>query len=82
MYALHPGEDPGQLADFVAQTGITFPVLTSNSTLWRFAFPSGVGYPYPKDVVVGPDLTVRSIKGSFDVAEMDSLIQALLAESR
>jgi hypothetical protein len=62
VYGLHPNENPAQLADFVEQTGITFPVVPSNGTLNMFAFPPGVQYPYPRDVVIGKDLTVRSLK--------------------
>ncbi len=80
MYALHRGEDPGELADFVVQTGITFPVVHDRGTLNLFAFPVGVGYPYPRDVVIGKDLTVHLIRNSFNVDEIDALIQRLLAE--
>lgn len=80
VFAIHPGDPPDQIADFIEQTGITFPVLADESTLYEFSFPNGVGYPYPRDVVIGKDLTVRSIKNSFSVDEMDGLIQVLLAE--
>ena len=81
VFGLHNGEDPDRLADFREQTGIDFPMLfDSERTLSGFAFPPGVGYPYPKDIVVGKDLTVRSIKASFNVTEMDALVQQLLAE--
>jgi len=80
VYALHPGEDPGLLAAFVAQTGITYPVVDSHGTLSRFAYPPGVGYPYPRDVVIGKDRTIRSIKNSFNVDDLDALVQTLLAE--
>ncbi len=80
VYGIHPGDPPGAVADFVEQTGITFPVLADDGTLWKFAYPPGVGYPYPRDVVIGKDLQIRSIKNSFNVTEMDALVQALLAE--
>jgi hypothetical protein len=80
VFGLHPGEDPSILADFVAQTGITFPVVDSHDTLSRFAYPPGVGYPYPRDVVIGKDMTIRSIKNSFNIEELDGLVQTLLAE--
>ena len=80
VIGIHRGEDPVQLTNFIDQTGITFPVVRDNNTLFLWAFPDGVGYPYPKDIVIGKDLTVRSIKASFNVDEMDSLIQTLLAE--
>ena len=81
VYGIHPNEHPEQLAAFLEQTGLTFPVIGDKSTINQFAFPPGVGYPYPRDVVIGKDLTVRSIKNSFNVVEMDGLIQQLLLES-
>lgn len=80
VYGLHPGEEPGLLADFLEQTGITFPIITSQNTAWDFEYPPGVGYPYPRDVIIGKDLTVRSIKGSFNIQETEALVEALLAE--
>ena len=69
------------LTDFVEQTGISFPVVADeNATLWDFDYPQGVSYPYPRDIVVGKDLTIRSIRNSFNVEEMDGLVQQLLAE--
>jgi hypothetical protein len=80
VYGLHPGDDPKLLTDFVAQTGITFPVVHSQGTLSQFQFPPGVGYPYPRDVVIGKDRRVRTIRNSFDADEMEALIAQLLAE--
>ena len=81
VYAIHPGDDPGQIADFVAQTGITYPVLADQgSTRGLFSFPNGVGYPYPRDVVIGKDRRIRSIKNAFNPTEMTALVQQLLAE--
>ena len=80
VLGLHQGESGAQLEDFRRQTGVTFPFVADQNTLGKFAWPSGVGYPYPRDIVIGKDLTVHSIKNSFDVAEMDALIQKLLAE--
>ena len=80
VYAIYSNETAQQLADFVEQTGITFPVIQDQSTLGLFAYPRGVGYPYPRDVVIGKDLTVRSIKNSFNIDDLDSLVQQLLAE--
>jgi hypothetical protein len=69
-----------QVAEFVAQTGISFPVTADVGSLWQFDFPSGVGYPYPRDVVVGKDLTVRAIRNSFSATEIEALVLKLLAE--
>ncbi len=80
VIGLHRGEPAGDLADFVEQTGITFPVVTDRGTRGRIDFPPGVGYPYPRDVVIGKDLTVRAIRNSFNVQEMQALVERLLAE--
>ena len=81
VYGLHSGESPQQIADFIEQTGVTYPVvLDEQGTRLEFSFPSGVGYPYPRDVVIGKDLTVHSIRNSFNVEEVRELIERLLAE--
>lgn len=81
VFGIHGGDPPAHVQAFIEQTGVTFPVLPDeNNSRGLFSFPGGVGYPYPRDVVIGKDLRVRSIKNSFDVHEMDALIQALLAE--
>jgi hypothetical protein len=80
VYGLHPGDDAALVAAFVEQTGISYPVVNSQGTLGKFAFPPGVGYPYPRDVVIGKDLRVRSISNSFNVDDMDTLVQQLLAQ--
>ncbi len=80
VYGLYGGESADLMQDFREQTGVTFPPVPSQGTLNRFSFPSGVGYPDPPDIVVGKDGTIRSIRNSFQVDEMDSLIQELLAE--
>ncbi len=78
---MYSGEQAEALAAFVEQTGITFPVIQDESrTLRLFDFPPGVGYPYPRDVVIGKDLTVHLIRNSFNVDEVDALVQRLLRE--
>jgi hypothetical protein len=80
VYGIYDGELQSSLDDFAEQTGVTFPLVKDQGTLYKFAFPEGVGYPYPRDVIIGKDLTVRSIKNSFDPNDIDELIQQLLAE--
>lgn len=62
------------------QTGVTFPILQDRGTQYRVAFPRGVGYPYPRDVVVGKDLRIHAIRNSFNVTEVRALVERLLAE--
>ncbi len=78
VIGLHSGEDPLMLDLFVAQTGVTFDIVRDEGTLGQLNYPPGVGFPYPRDVVVGPDLTLRAIKNSVDVDEMTALIDELL----
>lgn len=80
VYGVHFGESAKEIADFIAQTGITFPVLSDQGSFTQLAFPQGVGYPYPRDVIIGKDLTIRSIKNSFNPDDTDALVQQLLAE--
>jgi len=80
VYGLHRGESRQLLADFVEQTGVTFPIVDGRDTLSGFAFPPGVNFPYPRDVVIGKDLTVRSIRNSFNAGEMRDLVERLIAE--
>ena len=81
VVGIHGGESAEQLAAFSEQTGVTFPLLgDEGSTRSLFAYPAGVNFPYRRDVVIGKDLTVHSIRNSFNVDEMDALVQRLLLE--
>jgi peroxiredoxin len=80
VYGLHPGDDSSLVADFIEQTGVTFPVLDGGDTVNRFTFPPGVAFPYPRDVVIDKRGRVRLIRNSFDPNEMTTLIEQLLAE--
>ena len=82
VFGIHrPSEQPNLLDDFRQQTGVTYPFASDvPGTLSLLAFPQGVGYPYPRDVVIGKDLTVHAIRNSFDVVEMDALVERLLRE--
>lgn len=80
VVGIHPGDAASQLEDFVQQTGVSFPIVRDEGSLQQLAFPPGVGYPYPRDVVIGPDLTIHLIRNSFNVEEMQALVERLLAE--
>ena len=68
------------MSNFIQQTGISMPVVDSRGTLSAFAFPPGVGYPYPRDVIIGRDGVISSIKNSFNIEENELLVTELLAE--
>ena len=81
VYGLHPNEPAKQLAAFLQQTGITFPVKAdTSSTLQQFAFPPGVMQAYPRDIVIDKKLKIRMIRNSFNVKEVEGLVQQLLKE--
>lgn len=82
VLGIHPSsESTSQIEDFKEQTGVSFPLLPDEGySLGAIGFPPGVGFPYPRDVIVGKDLTIRAIRNSFDVDEVDALVQELLAE--
>jgi peroxiredoxin len=76
-----PSESPDLLDAFREQTGVTFPLVAdAPNTSGQLAFPAGVGFPYPRDVVIGPDLRIRAIRASFNADELDALVRTLLAE--
>jgi len=80
VYGLHGGEPPKLLNDFKQQTGVTYPILGDGGTTWKFAWPPGTGYPYPRDVVIDKKGVVRSIKTSFSTEQILQEVQALLKE--
>lgn len=60
---------------------MTFPIVVdSGFTLNMVAYPAGVGYPYPRDVVIDKNLTIRAIRNSFNPSEVEALVQQLLDE--
>ena len=80
VYGLYGSEYPEDLQDFADQVQVTFPLIDNHDTRASFNYPVGVGYPYPRDIVIGKDLTVHAIRNNFDVEEMTALVEALLAE--
>ena len=81
MFGLYSDEAPSQLAQFVKQTGISFPIKQDSAgTLSNLEFPPGVGYPYPRDVIIDKKLQIRSIRNSFSAEETEKLVEQLLKE--
>lgn len=80
VIGIHPGDPPEMVAAFVEQTGVSFPIVADQGTLSQLVFPTGVGYPYPRDVVIDKELRIRSIRNSFNAAETRELVEKLLKE--
>jgi peroxiredoxin len=73
-------ESQSRIDAFVRRHGVTFPIVHDRDTQGLFNYPPHVGLPYPRDVVVGRDLRIRSIKRVFRVDEQAHEIESLLAE--
>ncbi len=80
VFGIHDGESQDDLSVFIETTDVTFPLVADRGTLLRLAFPEGIIAPYPRDVIVDKDLTIRMIRSSFDADEMVTLIDELLEE--
>jgi hypothetical protein len=78
VIGLHPGENQAALNDFVAQTGVEFELIRDEGTRNAFNWADGTGYPYPRDVVVGKDLTILSVRNSFNAEEVEALVREQL----
>ena len=77
VYGLHGGEPAELVADFIEQTGITFAVEFGNFTLQSFAFPID-GYPFPRQVLIGPDRVIRQLRSDLDVVDLAGAIESML----
>jgi peroxiredoxin len=73
-------ESPQTVANFRDQTGVTFPLLLNDTSKSKLAYPDGVISPYPIDVIIDKQGTIRYLRHDYDPAAMDETIQKLLAE--
>lgn len=78
VYGLHGDDQPDIVADFVEQTGVTFPIHFT-TTINAFDFTT-VGYPFPRQVIIGKDRRVRELRNHLDIASLQQLLDALLDE--
>lgn len=81
---LYGGDTAAIVEQFVAQTGVTFPVgWDANGTYGVFRGGGGASVsPFPLDVVVGRDGVVRYISREYEADELASAIEAALARAR
>ncbi len=69
------------VAGFIKQNGLTFRMVKDvNKTYNKVKFPHGVLAPYPREIIVDKNLTIRALRSSFNIKEVDSIIQKLLKE--
>lgn len=66
---------------FIEQTQCTFPMVWDQTpnTMQQFAFPPAIS-PYPRQVVLGKDGTIKYLNSDYDEDALRNAIEAALAE--
>jgi len=77
---LFGGESFATVSAFRDQTNVTFPLLLRQTVSGQYADPDGSISPYPIDVIIDREGTIRYLRHEFDAAAMRSTIEQLLAE--
>jgi len=73
------GETDATVRQFVAQTGVTFPIAWDAGSYNVFRGGAGQGIsPYPLDVVIDPDGRIAYLSREFDSATIQAVIEAVL----
>lgn len=76
---LFGSESAATVEAFREQTGVTFPLLLGDSTFGQYQNPDGSISPYPLDVIIDQQGTIRYLRHEFDAEGMRATIDALLA---
>ncbi len=63
---------------FKEQTGVTFPLLLNDSSYFEYARSSAIS-PFPLDVILDGEGTIRYLQREFDGDAMRDTIESLLA---
>lgn len=71
------GETEQSVRDFVAQTGVTFPVLMDTGTFPLFDWDFGIS-PYPRQVVMNAEREVVWLSSTHDPDALRAVIEPLL----
>ena len=77
---LFGNESATTVEGFRDQTNVTFPLLLGDTTVGQYANPDGAISPYPVDVIVDKQGTIRYLRHEFDAQAMRATIEQLLAE--
>ncbi|MEM6295661.1 MAG: hypothetical protein AAGA54_30590 [Myxococcota bacterium] len=77
---LFGNEGPDTVGAFAEQTGVTFPLLLGDTTRGSLAFSEASISPYPLDVILDRDGTIRYLRREFDVQAMQATLEQLLDE--
>lgn len=68
------------ILDFVDTTGVTFPVMRDEAGTYFEYDVTQESAPFPLDVVVDKQGTIRLISERYDPDELEALIDELIAE--
>jgi len=77
---LFGGETTETVRAFIEQTGVTFPIVRGDTTYSEYANPDGAISPYPLDVIIDREGTIRYLRHEFDGDAMVAQVEQLLAE--
>ncbi len=68
------------ILNFADGTGVTFPVMRDEDGTYNAYDVTAESAPFPLDVVIDKNGTIRAISERFDADELEALIDELLAE--
>lgn len=68
------------VADFVEQTGVSFPVVFDEEGTYREYDRAEATAPYPLDVIVDREGVVRYVAAEYDAEAMHRVVVELLGE--
>lgn len=85
--AIDPDDDDynniSGVAEFVANQGVTYPVVVEENTTPTYSTIEGVydgANPYPVEILTDRNGIIRYVAREYDPAALDEMIQQLLAE--
>ncbi len=73
-------ESAQTVENFRDQTGVSFPLLLGDTSKSKYAHPDATISPYPIDVIVDRQGTIRYLRHEYDPAAMDAVLEGLLGE--
>lgn len=82
IYALNVpafGENPGTLAAFIEQAGLTYPVMDHQGSAFAIDFTGNNTFPYPRDAIVDSDGVIVYTSNNFDPLGVRAVIDDLLS---
>jgi hypothetical protein len=65
---------------FAEQTQVSFPLLLDDTTRGQLAFSDASISPYPLDVILDRDGTIRYLRREFDIEAMEAMMEQLVEE--